>query len=255
MSRIASLRLVLVMLVLAVLACSPIPSLPNPQSIAGTAAASVASTAAASVGAGIVGTPPAFTPVPTAAWDPSTYLPARLDQHALTLTSATTPGSDGAFYGPILSLQVTNPGSKDVLTTIPCGLIFKPDNTDEQRLMAIQPLSATVRAGQSSELKPYVICIDDGKHAPATDATYQIGTMASGDLLKLAACVCGQPLTFRTDLPREFGVQFAVWHTSDPEFPGNLSSSPFGPAIQPFLSVGLAITNGYLSSCGLPPIQ
>ena len=256
MSRVAAPRIVLVMLLLAILACSPIPSLPNPQSIAGTAEVSVVNTAAAAVGgSGLLGTPPAFTPVPTTAWDTSTYLPARVDKGALTLNSATTPGSDGAFYGPIMSLQVTNPGSQDVLMTISCGLIFQPDNTDEQRLMVLQPLSATVGAGQSTTLTPYVICIDDGKHAPATDATYTIGTMAGGDLLKLAACVCGQPLTFKAELGREFGLQFAIWHTSDPLFPGNLSDSPLGPAIQPFLSIGLATTNGWLSSCGLPPIN
>ena len=78
--------------------------------------------------------------------------------------------------------------------------------------------------------------------------------MASGDLLALAACVCTQPLTFKTDFPRELGLQFAVWHESDPEFPGNSSDSPFGPAIEPFIKVGTDIANGWLKSCGLKPM-
>jgi hypothetical protein len=142
-----------------------------------------------------------------------------------------------------------------VLTTIPCGLVFQPDNKDYQRLMVIQAFSATVSAGGSTELRPYVDCIDDGKHAPATNATYRIGTLATGDLLKLAACICTQPLTFKTNIPRELGLQVAVWHVSDPAFPGDISSSPLGPAIQPFLSIGVATANGWLNSCGLAAMK
>ena len=261
MSHLPSPRMVIAMLLLAVLACSPLSNLPNPQSIANTAVAGVAATAGAAVAGtaaaavGGLGAPPAFTPGPTPDWSPDTYLPARIDQGALKLDSATTPGNDGAFYGPILSLQVTDPGTGNVLTTIPCGLIFEPANTGEQRLMVIQAFSATVKAGGQAELKPYVICIDDTKHAPAANAVYKIGTMASGDLLKLATCVCTQPLTFGTNPAREFGVQFAVWHTSDPAFPGNLSEIPLGPVVQPFLNIGLGATNVWLTSCGLPAIK
>jgi hypothetical protein len=132
-------------------------------------------------------------------------------------------------------LQVTNPGTDDVLTTIPCGLIFQPDDTEQQRLMVVQAYSATVKAGRQADLKPYIVCIDSSKHAPAEHAPIPFGNMASGDLLALAACVCTQPLTFEKDFPRELGLQFAVWHTSDPEFPGNAGDSPLGRPSQPFI--------------------
>jgi hypothetical protein len=252
MAHLPAPRFVLGMLLLAVLACGP--TLPNPSSIAGTAAAAAANTALAAVGSGL-GPPLAFTPGPTPDWSPDTYLPARIQQGALKLDSATIPGSGTDFYGPILSLQVTNPGTQEVLTTIPCGLIFEPDKTTLQRLMVVQAFSATVSAGGSAELKPYVVCIDDSKHAPATNATYKIGTLAGGDLLKLAACVCTQPLSVNTDLELKFGLQFAVWTVSDKDFPGNLTDSPLGPQIQPFLRVGLGIANGWLKSCGVSAIQ
>src|SRR6266851_3083668 len=143
MAHLRAPRFVLSMLLLAVLACG-LPSLPNPNSIAGTAAAAVANTAAAGVGGGLatqaavavmtgaaavgtgMGPAPAFTPGPTPNWGPDTYLPAQIQKGTLKLNSATISGDGSEFYGPILSLQVTDPGTQKVLTTIPCGLIFQP---------------------------------------------------------------------------------------------------------------------------------
>jgi len=258
MSRTFALRFVFAVLLLAVLACNPLSSLPNPAGLAGTAVsgiagtqgASLAQTAAAAVAGGL-GPTPSFTPQPTPDWPADTYLPAELDRGTLKLDSVAANGDGSNFYGPLMLLQVTNPGTNDVLTTIPCGLIFQPDDTEQQRLMVIQAYSATVQAGRQADLKPYIVCIDSSKHAPAEHATYTIGNMASGDLLALAACVCTQPLTFEKDIPRELGLQFAVWHTSDPEFPGNAGDSPLGSAIEPFIKVGTDIANGWLKSCGL----
>ena len=258
MSRSFAPRIVLALLFLAALACSPIPSLPNVGDLAGTAVAgvggtqgaSLAETAAAAVAAGL-GPTPDFTPGPTPDWPADTYLPAELDSGTLNLDKLIADGDGSNFYGPIMLLQVTNPTTQDVLVTIPCGLIFQPQDNEMQRLMVIQAYSSTVKAGGQADLKPYIICIDADKHAPAAAATYSLGTMASGDLLKLATCVCTQPLTVGTNLGQEFGLQFAVWHTSNPDFPANADSSPLSSAIAPFLQVGTDIANGWLQSCGL----
>ena len=272
MAHLRAPRFVLGILLLAALACG-LPALPNPSSIAGTAGAAAVNTAVASAGGGLetaaavaastaavaigssLGPPPAFTPEPTPNYSPDTYLAARVKARTLKLDSATISGNGSDIYGPIISLQVTNPGTQQVLTTIPCGLVFVPDDNTLQRLMVLQAYSATVSAGGSATLTPYVACIDDSKHAPATGATYTIGNFATADLLKLATCVCTQPLTFKTDVGRELGLQVAIWHTADSQFPGNITSSPFGPAIQPFLKIGLATANGWLTSCGWPAIQ
>ncbi|MEP7355906.1 MAG: hypothetical protein ABI847_01540, partial [Anaerolineales bacterium] len=200
------------------------------------------------------GPTPAFTPGPTPDWPADSYLPTQVESGALKLDSLTADGDGANFYGPLMLLQVTNPGTKEILTTIPCGLIFQPDDSEMQRLMVVQAYSATVAAGGQADLKPYIVCIDASKHAPASNATYSLGTLAGGDLLKLADCVCTQKLTFETNLGQEFGLQFAVWHTSDSEFPGNLGDSPFASAIQPFMSVGTDIANGWLKSCGVATI-
>ncbi len=128
--------------------------------------------------------------------------------------------SDGDTAGRILRVQITNPMTDELLATIPCGLIFNPPpGSDEQRLMVIQQVSAAIPPGESADLTPYVICIDSSSAVPATGSSYQIGVMATGDLLKLAQCMCNETLADIEDDPLAFtdqlGLQFAVWTVSD----------------------------------------
>jgi hypothetical protein len=274
MSSRFALRLVVGLLVLAMLACNPVPNVNIPIVSTVQAAASqvgtlqalgtavgtlqAVGTALATISSSYITAQATFaaaTPAPTAVVPPDSLLPARLKAGQLKLDSITVDSNGADFYGPILSVQVTNPGSQDVLTTIPCGLIFVPDDNSQQRLMVLQPISAVVAAKSPAVLKPFVDCIDDSKHAPANASTYQLGTMASGDLLKLAACACTQPLSINADLNREFGLQVAVWHTSDPKFPSEITTSLIGPALQPLMPLFLASANAWLTKCGLNTIK
>ena len=128
--------------------------------------------------------------------------------------------SEGETEGRILTVQITNPGNQEVLVTIPCGLIFKPEpGSDEQQLMVIQQASATIPPGESADLTPYVICIESSKAVPESDSTYQVGVMATGDLLKIAQCICNETLVdIETDpiaAMDQLGLQFSVWMVSD----------------------------------------
>ncbi|HEY46623.1 MAG: hypothetical protein AMJ88_10890 [Anaerolineae bacterium SM23_ 63] len=128
--------------------------------------------------------------------------------------------SEDETSGQILTVQVTNPTTGEIVVTIPCGLIFDPGpESDEQRLMVIQEASASLLPGEEATLTPYVICIDSSNAIPESGSTYHVGVMATGDLLKLAQCICKEtlvdiemdPLAFMD----QFGLQFAVWTVSD----------------------------------------
>ena len=128
--------------------------------------------------------------------------------------------SDGETAGRILRVQISNPKTDELLVTIPCGLIFNPPpGSDEQRLMVIQQASASLPPGESADLTPSVICIDSSSAVPATGSSYQIGVMATGELLKLAQCMCNETLADIEDdplaFPDQLGLQFAVWTVSD----------------------------------------
>ncbi len=128
--------------------------------------------------------------------------------------------SEDETSGQILTVQVTNPTTDEIVVTIPCGLIFNPEpESDEQRLMVIQEASVSLLPDEEAKLTPYVICIDSSNAVPENGSTYNIGVMATGDLLKLAQCICNEtlsdvevdPLAFMD----QFGLQFAVWTVSD----------------------------------------
>jgi hypothetical protein len=128
--------------------------------------------------------------------------------------------SEDETSGWILTVHATNPTSDEIVVTIPCGLIFEPGpESDEQRLMVIQEASATLLPGEKATLTPYVVCIDSSNAIPGTGSTYHIGVMATGDLLKLAQCVCNETLADYEMDPMafmdQFGLQFAVWSVSD----------------------------------------
>jgi hypothetical protein len=128
--------------------------------------------------------------------------------------------SEDETAGRILTVHVTNPTTDEIVVTIPCGLIFNPGpGSDEQRLMVIQEASTSLLPGEEATLSPYVVCIDSSSAVPELGSTYTLGIMATGELLKLADCICKEtvadiemdPLAFMD----QFGLQFAVWTVSD----------------------------------------
>ncbi len=160
---------------------------------------------------------PAGTAQPSGGEAEGPGLPALLAEGGIELPGIEA-NVDGETQGPILTLQLTNPESAEVLVDIPCGLIFRPEaGDDEQRMMSIQPASAVVPGGGTAQIEPYVICIDANRAAPDLGTIYEVGEMASGDLLKLAQCVCQEDLTAPDEMDLGFGsvgVQFAVWAVS-----------------------------------------
>jgi hypothetical protein len=164
-----------------------------------------------------VGGSPAGTAEPSGGEAEGPGLPALLAEGGIE-NPGIEANVDGETQGPILTLQLTNPESEEVLVEIPCGLIFAPETgDDEQRMMSIQPASAVVPGGGTAQIEPYVICIDADRAAPSLGTTYEMGEMASGDLLKLAECVCQEDLAASDEMDLGFGsvgVQFAVWAVS-----------------------------------------
>jgi hypothetical protein len=169
-------------------------------------------------GSGATATP---VPKPAETEPTATDAPAAIDPGIWDLGGAVLDDvisiSDGETAGPILTVRVTNPTSASIEVIIPCGLIFQPDDdTGEQRLMVIQTVSITLTAGETGELTPYVVCIDADRSVPGDGTAYYVGSLASGDLLTLAQCICLESLT--TDFEEDpmgameaMSVQFAIW--------------------------------------------
>lgn len=169
-------------------------------------------------------------------------------------------------FGPILSIQVTNPTSGEVVATVPCGLTFLPAaGSDEQALMVILEASALVPPGETVVLEPYVICIESDNSVPDTGSTYQMGSLTTGNLYDLAACLCQDeeartalqnPLAFQD----QYGIQLAVWMTADnisidsaleAMQGGEGSIGELAEALRPMMEGIGQLTERWLERCGI----
>ncbi|MGA9533003.1 MAG: hypothetical protein WBR18_09830 [Anaerolineales bacterium] len=180
----------------------------------------------------IEGTLQAVSTPPTPGPSGGVPLPDLLTSGRLNLVSVRGTAEEETM-GRILTVQVTNNESGELVAEVPCGLVFNPDDAGEQRMMVVQPASGDVPAGGSLALTPYVVCIDPDQGAPDTASTFTVGTMASGDLFKLAACICEEPLEAELSLDssmQQLGVQMAVWSVATGDSPSALMERDLGGA-------------------------
>jgi hypothetical protein len=159
--------------------------------------------------------------------------------------------------------------SGDAFVELPCGLILKPEDgrEDLQSLMVIQEEGIVVPAGASTDLSPYVICVEAGQGTPEIQVEYIIGTIAEDNLLQLAECICERQLISEEEDPiayigEQFGLQFAVWQVS-----GSLTSDElkeqlkegggamdaFSEVAEMFDSIGAMLPNyvDWIETCGV----
>lgn len=125
---------------------------------------------------------------------------------------------DGFTAGEIIKVKVNNPSDKPTTVEIPCGLIFNPpEGSGEQKLMVIQAVVEEIPAGGTSELTPYVVCIESSASVPGEGSAYTVGDMATeAGLLKLSDCLCREDLDPSMAAFQEMlGVQFATWIVAD----------------------------------------
>jgi len=124
---------------------------------------------------------------------------------------------DGGISGTIVEVMLTNRSDEDLDAVVPCGLVFEPvPGVQEQRMMVIQPVAARVRPGASVIVRPFVACIDSDEEPASAGAVYVPASVADGDLLTFAQCLCRRDLGSELD-PTTGGMdlQFAVWAVTD----------------------------------------
>ena len=127
----------------------------------------------------------------------------------------------GQTAGPIMVARVENNSDQPVEFTIPCGLTLPPiQEVDVQTMMVIGEVTGYIEPGDFIEIELTVICIEASMAVPGQGEGYTIGTLVSGDMLKLAQCLCGEPLVM--DAEDYLGVQFATWMVSEGDDFANL---------------------------------
>jgi hypothetical protein len=94
---------------------------------------------------------------------------------------------------------------------IPCGFAFSSENASDQRMMVVQPGSATVPAGGEITLTAFVTRVDRNNSAPSSGAGYSLGSMGSGDVVRLAPWACQRDLGGGEDPLAGAGLMLAGW--------------------------------------------
>ncbi len=122
--------------------------------------------------------------------------------------------ADEETVGEILAVHFINRSNDDIQVLLPCGLIFLPDDSDNQPLMLVQPLEVSLAAGEEVTLEPFVVCADLGTAAPGLGSGYTIGYMEDEKMLSFAECICGEDVDTTIGSLDAFGIQFATWSIS-----------------------------------------
>lgn len=118
---------------------------------------------------------------------------------------------------PQPEFKVNNPGSKDLVIGIACGLTLKPPVDTEARLMVYQKAETRVPAGGSVNIDLMVVSIEAAKSTPSGIGVYTVDTMVEGELLDFANCLCGQDIKAQAGADENWysEVVFATWSVSD----------------------------------------
>ncbi|WP_028581772.1 hypothetical protein [Desulfogranum japonicum] len=111
-----------------------------------------------------------------------------------------------------LQISLTNKGTEKTKFTIPCGLVFNPSDQNLQPMMSVQSATREIAPGKTVGLSLHVVCIDSGADMPIKDDKYSVGYIQTGNLKKMADCLCSVPNI--SDDP--MGVQFAIWEIGNP---------------------------------------
>lgn len=156
---------------------------------------------------------------------PPDQAPAELSAPAdLPAMVAGISSPEGGVTGPIFDVNLTNPEDQPFVVTLPCGLILEPPEDEFQLMMVVEEYTTTLEPGGSAQASPYVVCIESSNAPASPGATYSVGTLASGDLLALAECICANALPASDDFFGTLGLQFAVWSVADGVSPADLQA-------------------------------
>jgi len=122
---------------------------------------------------------------------------------------------NAGFVGNVLNLQLTNNSGETLEVDIPCGLIFVPEDDSIQQMMVIQPITLSLKAGESADLAPFVVCIQSSNATPSGGDGFKVGSIADSKLLQLSECFCREEIDADQDFSKLMSIQFATWMVAD----------------------------------------
>lgn len=140
-----------------------------------------------------------------------------------------TRGDPGVYSlgGRTIKLEIFNNTDASLEVSIPCGLVFIPASEKSSKMMVVQKTDFQFAAGDTKEIRPFVLSTDSLKSLPDAETTYRLEMMQQGQQLEFAECLCTKDLPAETETQDLVSLQLAAW-LIDPnspitKFPDNLN--------------------------------
>lgn len=113
--------------------------------------------------------------------------------------------SEGGYSGKNLKISFLNQSKKNLEIKIPVGQIFNSEDSTQQDLIITKGKVLAIEKGQKRIGKFYGMCIQADNRSPNMGSTFNIGSVATGALLKVVEYI------FFNRLYEDDSAQPAIW--------------------------------------------
>lgn len=113
-----------------------------------------------------------------------------------------------AYTGDCIKMHVENMTDKSIKIFLEAGRFLFPDDTAEQRMIVTRDQMITLYKKQKKELVVYAMCSEMHDSTPDSASTFEMGSKAEGDLLKLAQLISKNNW-------QDMTAQSAIWSITD----------------------------------------
>lgn len=117
--------------------------------------------------------------------------------------------AQGGHSGEAIRLSLGNKGKKTLEIRIPAGQVFEAVDSSLQNLMALEEKLLTLEAGKTRPVGLQAACVEAGDASPFAGSAFNLGALASGQLLKVAQFIHEHRLF------NDPSAQNAVWAVTD----------------------------------------
>lgn len=129
--------------------------------------------------------------------------------------------SKGGYTGDVLSVDVKNNSSQNIILSIPAGHIFDSETETEQDLLVTKNYLVELLPAKKQKLGLFVMCCQATKGSPQLDHKYKVGKLSNNkNLVKLANFI--EKYKYNEFYP----AQQAVWVLSDGNRLETISGEP-----------------------------
>jgi hypothetical protein len=119
-----------------------------------------------------------------------------------------TPISTGTYANESITLKLSNKVQRPLKLKVPAGMVYYPENEDNQTLIQLEDMDVIVSAGGTTQLTIDAYCMESSDGVPEGGSSFKIGKTTNQKLLALINQLKQSPVD-------AYAHQDAVWAITD----------------------------------------